>query len=256
MLRVLHVAGARPNFIKIAPLMAALREHSEIEQCLVHTGQHYDERLSKVFFDDLQIDRPSVNLEVGSGSHSVQTARIMMAFEGVCAEWQPDLVVVVGDVNSTVACALVGAKLGIAIAHVEAGLRSFDWTMPEEINRVVTDRLADVLFTTEQSANENLRREGVPSERIHFVGNVMVDTLVRYRERARSLQVPERFGVMPKSLHWSRFTVRRTWIPARLWLGFSKGSAKSPRSCPFSSRCTPAPKDESTRWASKIASGE
>ncbi len=198
MLRVLHVAGARPNFIKIAPLMAALREHSEIEQCLVHTGQHYDERLSKVFFDDLQIDRPNVNLEVGSGSHAVQTARIMMAFEGVCVEWQPDLVVVVGDVNSTVACALVGAKLGIAIAHVEAGLRSFDWTMPEEINRVVTDRLADVLFTTERSANENLRREGVPSERIHFVGNVMVDTLLRYRERARSLQVPERFGVMPK----------------------------------------------------------
>ncbi len=198
MLRVLHVAGARPNFIKIAPLMAALREHSEIEQRLVHTGQHYDERLSKVFFDDLQIDRPNVNLEVGSGSHAVQTARIMMAFEGVCVEWQPDLVVVVGDVNSTVACALVGAKLGIAIAHVEAGLRSFDWTMPEEINRVVTDRLADVLFTTEQSANENLRREGVPSERIHFVGNVMVDTLLRYREQARSLQVPERLGVVPK----------------------------------------------------------
>lgn len=198
MLRVLHVASARPNFIKIAPLMAALREHSEIEQCLVHTGQHYDERLSKVFFDDLQIDRPNVNLEVGSGSHAVQTARIMMAFEGVCVEWQPDLVVVVGDVNSTVACALVGAKLGIAIAHVEAGLRSFDWTMPEEINRVVTDRLADVLFTTEQSANENLRHEGVPSERIHFVGNVMVDTLLRYREQARSLQVPKRFGVMPK----------------------------------------------------------
>ena len=198
MLRVLHVAGARPNFIKIAPLMAALREHSEIEQCLVHTGQHYDERLSQVFFDDLQIDRPNVNLEVGSGSHAVQTARIMIAFEGVCAEWRLDLVVVVGDVNSTVACALVGAKLGIAIAHVEAGLRSFDWTMPEEINRVVTDRLADVLFTTERSANENLRREGVPSERIHFVGNVMVDTLLRYRERARSLQVPERFGVMPQ----------------------------------------------------------
>ena len=199
MLNVLHVAGARPNFIKIAPLMAALREHSEIGQCLVHTGQHYDERLSKVFFDDLHIERPDVNLEVGSGSHAIQTARIMMAFEGVCVERQPDLIVVVGDVNSTVACALVGAKLGIAIAHVEAGLRSFDWSMPEEINRVITDRLSDLLFTTERSANENLHREGVPAERIHFVGNVMVDTLLHHREQAKSLRVPRRLGVTPKN---------------------------------------------------------
>ncbi len=195
MIRILHVAGARPNFMKIAPLMAAFRAHAGVEQALVHTGQHYDDALSRVFFDDLGIPRPDVDLGVGSGSHAVQTARVMQAFEPVCLEFRPDLVVVVGDVNSTVACALVAAKLGIKVAHVEAGLRSFDWSMPEEINRVVTDRLSDLLFTTEPSANENLRREGVPEERIHFVGNVMIDTLLRHRERARALAVPERLGV-------------------------------------------------------------
>src|SRR5690606_4441411 len=159
MIRILHVAGARPNFMKIAPLMAAFRAHAGVEQALVHTGQHYDDALSRVFFDDLGIPRPDVDLGVGSGSHAVQTARVMQAFEPVCLEFRPDLVVVVGDVNSTVACALVAAKLGIKVAHVEAGLRSFDWSMPEEINRVVTDRLSDLLFTTEPSANENLRRE-------------------------------------------------------------------------------------------------
>jgi len=197
MIKVLHVAGARPNFMKVAPVMEALRQYSQVCQYLVHTGQHYDDRLSQTFFEELEIPRPDVNLGVGSGTHAVQTARVMEAFEPVCLEWQPDVVVVVGDVNSTLACALVAAKLGIPVAHVEAGLRSFDWSMPEEINRVVTDRLSDLLFTTEPSANENLRREGVPEERIHFVGNVMIDTLLRHRSRARTLRMPDRLGLAP-----------------------------------------------------------
>lgn len=198
-LRILHVAGARPNFIKIAPLLSAFRAYPNVEQILVHTGQHYDESLSKVFFDDLSIPRPDIDLEVRSGSHATQTARVMLAFEPVCLDWKPDLVIVVGDVNSTVACALVAAKLSIKIGHVEAGLRSFDWTMPEEINRVLTDRLSDLLFTTEESANENLRREGISADRIHFVGNVMIDTLLAHRDRALSLNVSKRFGLSPMS---------------------------------------------------------
>ncbi|HEY8469317.1 MAG TPA: UDP-N-acetylglucosamine 2-epimerase (non-hydrolyzing) [Longimicrobiales bacterium] len=197
MIKVMHVAGARPNFMKVAPVMEALRQYPQVCQYLVHTGQHYDDRLSRTFFEELEIPRPDVNLGVGSGTHAVQTARVMEAFEPVCLEWQPDVVVVVGDVNSTLACALVAAKLGIPVAHVEAGLRSFDWSMPEEINRVVTDRLSDLLFTTEPSANENLRREGVPAERIHFVGNVMIDTLLRHRSRARALRMPDRLGLVP-----------------------------------------------------------
>ncbi len=199
MLRILHVVGARPNLIKVAPVMEALTRSGIFEQRLVHTGQHYDQSLSQVFFDQLSIPRPDINLEVGSASQALQTARIMIAFEPVCFEWKPDLVVVVGDVNSTVACALVAAKLGVKVAHVEAGLRSFDRTMPEEINRVVTDRLSDLLFTTEPAANENLRREGIPAERIHFVGNVMIDTLLRHREHARALAVPQRMGLAPAS---------------------------------------------------------
>ena len=198
MMKILHVAGTRPNFIKIAPLMAAFRAYSDVAQCLVHTGQHYDEKLSKVFFEDLEIAHPDVNLGVGSATHAVQTARIMMAFEPVCVDFKPDVVTVVGDVNSTIACALVAVKLGIRVAHVEAGLRSFDWTMPEEVNRVLTDRLSEFLFTTEESANENLRREGVPPERIHFVGNVMVDTLLRHREQARKLHLSKRLGLVSR----------------------------------------------------------
>jgi len=185
-MKVLHVAGARPNFMKVAPVMAALRAYPGVAQSLVHTGQHYDEALSRVFFEELGLPRPDHELGVGSGSHAAQTARIMLAFEPVCLAERPDLVVVVGDVNSTVACALVAVKLGVRVAHVEAGLRSFDWTMPEEINRVLTDRLADLLFTTEPSANRNLLREGIPPERIHYVGNVMIDTLLAHGERARS----------------------------------------------------------------------
>jgi UDP-N-acetylglucosamine 2-epimerase (non-hydrolysing) len=181
--------------MKIAPVMAALRRYQEVQQLLIHTGQHYDDALSKVFFEELALPRPDEYLGIGSGSHAEQTARVMMAFEDICLEREPDMVVVVGDVNSTVACSLVAAKLGIKLAHVEAGLRSFDWTMPEEINRVVTDRLADLLFTTERGANENLEREGVARERIHFVGNVMIDTLLQHRQRAPATETLERFDL-------------------------------------------------------------
>lgn len=193
--RLLLVAGARPNFMKVAPLADALGCMPEVEQHLVHTGQHYDAAMSQVFFDDLGMRRPDLDLEVGSGSQAEQTARTMLAFEPVCRARQPDVVVVVGDVNSTVACALVAAKLGIRVAHVEAGLRSFDRSMPEEINRVLTDHLSDVLFTTERSANENLLREGVPQQRVHFVGNTMIDTLLRHREHALRLDFPREYGL-------------------------------------------------------------
>ena len=184
MFRVLGVAGARPNFMKIGPVARALEAYDDVEFRLVHTGQHYDERMSKVFFEELALPRPHTDLGVGSGTHSEQTAGVMLAFEPLCVEWKPHMIVVVGDVNSTVACALVGAKLGIPVAHVESGLRSFDLSMPEEINRMVTDRLSRLLLTTEASANENLAREGVPDDHVHFVGNVMIDTLLAFRERA------------------------------------------------------------------------
>ncbi len=183
--------------MKIAPIMSAFEASAGFRQTLVHTGQHYDEAMSRVFFEELGIPRPDVDLGVGSGSHASQTARVMIEFEKVVLDHQPDLVLVVGDVNSTVGCALVSAKLGIPVAHVEAGLRSFDWGMPEEINRVVTDRLSDLLFTTEESGTVNLEKEGVPGERIHFVGNVMIDTLLAHRERALGTGVTERLGVVP-----------------------------------------------------------
>jgi UDP-N-acetylglucosamine 2-epimerase (non-hydrolysing) len=198
--RILSVAGARPNFMKIAPIVAELsRFPDDFASLVVHTGQHYDEQLSRVFFDQLGLPRPDVNLEVGSGSHAQQTAAIMAAFEPVLVESRADLVVVVGDVNSTLAGALVAAKLGIKVAHVEAGLRSFDRTMPEEINRVLTDQVSELLFTTDPAAEDNLRREGVASSRIHFVGNVMIDTLLAHRSRARGLDMVSRFGLRPKA---------------------------------------------------------
>jgi UDP-N-acetylglucosamine 2-epimerase (non-hydrolysing) len=180
MTKLLNVCGARPNFMKIAALVRAYADFPELESVLVHTGQHYDERMSTLFFRELELPEPDVNLEVGSASHAVQTAEIMRRFEPVLLEHKPDWVVVVGDVNSTIACGLVASKLGVRVAHVEAGLRSFDREMPEEINRVLTDRLSDLLFVTERSGIENLRREGVASERIHLVGNVMIDTLLRH----------------------------------------------------------------------------
>ncbi|MFN8060142.1 MAG: UDP-N-acetylglucosamine 2-epimerase (non-hydrolyzing) [Vicinamibacterales bacterium] len=194
--RILLVAGARPNFMKVAPVLRALRESPDLWDCqLIHTGQHYDQAMSDVFFSDLGISAPDVHLNVGSGSHAQQTAAVMSAFDPVLERTPADLVVVVGDVNSTVACALVAAKRGVPVAHVEAGLRSGDRTMPEEINRVLTDQISDLLFTTEASALDNLVREGIPAARVHFVGNVMIDTLLAHRDRARALGTPSRLGL-------------------------------------------------------------
>ena len=183
MTQVLCVAGARPNFMKIAPVMAALAETGVAAQ-LLHTGQHYDAAMSDSFFADLGIPRPDHHLEVGSGSHAVQTAEVMKRFEPVLESVQPQAVLVVGDVNSTIACALVAAKRGVRVIHVEAGLRSYDRSMPEEINRVLTDQISDLLFTTERGALANLQREGIDAARVEFVGNVMIDTLHRNLERA------------------------------------------------------------------------
>jgi UDP-N-acetylglucosamine 2-epimerase (non-hydrolysing) len=198
-MKYLIVAGARPNFMKIAPILRAFslkqNGHSNTPVLLVHTGQHYSRNMSDDFFRDLGIPEPDINLGVGSGSHAEQTARIMMAFEPACLEHRPDWVIVVGDVNSTVACALTAKKLGIRVAHVEAGLRSRDMSMPEEINRLCTDVISDLLFTTDTMADENLRSEGVASEKIHFVGNTMIDTLQQQIGRAREL--PLRDGLAP-----------------------------------------------------------
>jgi UDP-N-acetylglucosamine 2-epimerase (non-hydrolysing) len=182
--KIMCVAGARPNFMKVGPIMHALRATPGLQSVLVHTGQHYDLAMSEVFFDELRIHRPDRSLNVGSGSHAVQTAQVMLAIEPVIAEVRPDVVVVVGDVNSTLAAALVAAKLGVSLAHVEAGLRSFDRTMPEEINRVLTDQIATLLFTTERGAQANLAREGIAVERVRFVGNVMIDSLRACLSRA------------------------------------------------------------------------
>lgn len=195
MIRVICVCGARPNFMKIAPLMRAFAAHGGYETLLVHTGQHYDENMSRLFFEQLEIPRPDINLEVGSGSHAQQTAEIMKRFEAVVLDWRPDCVLVVGDVNSTIACGLVAVKLGVKLVHVEAGLRSFDREMPEEINRVLTDSISDELFVTEQSGVENLAKEGVDSGRVHMVGNVMIDTLLANREKAKASDVVARMGL-------------------------------------------------------------
>ena len=197
-MKVLNVVGARPNFMKIAPLVAAFRRRPEVRPILVHTGQHYDERMSDLFFRQLGIPQPDVNLEVGSGSHAAQTAEIMTRFEPVVEQHRPDAVLVVGDVNSTIACALVAVKMGVPVAHVEAGLRSFDRTMPEEINRLLTDAISQWLFATEPGAVANLRREGIPQEKIHFVGNVMIDTLMANLSRARAGTALRDLGLRPR----------------------------------------------------------
>lgn len=195
-LRIINVVGARPNFMKMAPIIEAMNRHPErIQHLLVHTGQHYDEKMSQAFFNDLEMPKPDIDLEVGSGSHAEQTARIMVEFEKVCLKERPDLVIVVGDVNSTMACTITAKKLGIRVAHVEAGLRSRDMAMPEEINRLCTDVLCDYLFTTDRFANENLRREGVSEEKIFFVGNVMIDTLLKHKEMAGRLDLMDRWGL-------------------------------------------------------------
>jgi UDP-N-acetylglucosamine 2-epimerase (non-hydrolysing) len=195
-MHVLHVVGARPNLMKVAPVLGALKHYPRIKQTLIHTGQHYDVNMSEVFFKQLEIPAPDVNLEVGSGSHAAQTANIMTRLEPVMLERRPDLVLVYGDVNSTVAAALVCSKLLIPVGHVEAGLRSRDRTMPEEINRLVTDQLADVLFTPSPDGDENLAREGIAASKVHLVGNVMIDSLVRLLPAAMekaSNGLPERY---------------------------------------------------------------
>jgi UDP-N-acetylglucosamine 2-epimerase (non-hydrolysing) len=193
-MNIVLAAGARPNFMKIAPLSMELRKRG-IDHTLVHTGQHYDEIMSKAFFRDLQLPRPDVYLGVGSGSHAEQTGKTMIAIEKVCFRLKPDLVMVVGDVNSTLACALAAAKLCIPVAHIEAGLRSHDRSMPEEVNRVLTDHLSDYLFTTCEDAGRNLRNEGIPDSRIFFVGNVMIDTLMRFLDEAKKSNILVQLGL-------------------------------------------------------------
>jgi UDP-N-acetylglucosamine 2-epimerase (non-hydrolysing) len=196
---VLHVVGARPNFMKLAPVLGALKLRPHVGQILVHTGQHYDATMSEVFFEQLGIPTPDVNLAVGSGSHAKQTAEIMARLEPVVLERRPDIVLVYGDVNSTLAAALVCAKLGIRVGHVEAGLRSFDRSMPEEVNRVVTDQVADFLFTPAEDADINLQREGIPAKKIFRVGNVMIDSLVKLLPMARQVGrngFPERYALV------------------------------------------------------------
>jgi UDP-N-acetylglucosamine 2-epimerase (non-hydrolysing) len=205
-LKLTLVVGARPNFMKIAPLLLEIRKHNNthkygdvtIEYLLVHTGQHYDLQMSDAFFRELNIPDPDVNLEVGSGSHAVQTAEIMIRFEKVCIQEKPDWIIVVGDVNSTMACTVVASKLGLKVAHVEAGLRSFDRTMPEEINRLVTDALADLLLTPSEDADQNLLKEGVLQDKIKRVGNIMIDTLILNLEKARALKPHGHYGVEEK----------------------------------------------------------
>jgi UDP-N-acetylglucosamine 2-epimerase (non-hydrolysing) len=196
-IRVVIVAGARPNFMKVAPLLRELRAREPFEALLVHTGQHYDVSMSDAFFRDLGMPEPDVNLGVGSGSHASQTADVLRGIEPVLADWKPDATVVVGDVNSTLAATLAAVKLGIPVAHVEAGLRSFDRSMPEEINRILTDAISRWLFTSEPSGAENLLREGVAADRVHFVGNVMIDSLLSHLERARAAAPLEALGLRP-----------------------------------------------------------
>jgi UDP-N-acetylglucosamine 2-epimerase (non-hydrolysing) len=198
-MRLVHVVGARPNFVKIAPIMSALSEGADVEQSLVHTGQHYDPDMSQVFFDDLGLPPPDVKLGIHSDLHGAQTGRMMIELEQTFVHLQPDCVLVVGDVDSTMAAALVATKLRIPCAHVEAGLRSFDRSMPEEINRLVTDRVADLLLTPSADADENLLAEGIHAASIHRVGNVMIDTLLMHLDRARRRPTLDLFGVAPQA---------------------------------------------------------
>jgi UDP-N-acetylglucosamine 2-epimerase (non-hydrolysing) len=197
-MRITAIVGARPNFMKVAPILAAARHRPGVEFTLVHTGQHYDARMSDLFFEQLRLPKPDVHLGVGSGSHAVQTAGVMAAFDRVLDERPADAVLVVGDVNSTLACALVAAKRCVPVAHVEAGLRSGDRTMPEEVNRLLTDQISDWLFTTERSAADNLVREGIAASKIHFVGNVMIDSLFAHRGAAARTQALDRYGAAPR----------------------------------------------------------
>ena len=201
--KIISVVGARPNFMKMAPIhkqferLSPINAQQQVKHLICHTGQHYDEKMSKVFFNDLDIPKPDFYLGAGSGSHAEQTAKVMLGFEKVLTREKPDLVIVYGDVNSTVACSIVTAKMGINIAHVESGLRSFDRTMPEEINRIVTDHLSNFLFVTEKSGIENLRREGISEDKIFFVGNTMIDSLIRYLPKAELSDILEKNDLQP-----------------------------------------------------------
>jgi UDP-N-acetylglucosamine 2-epimerase (non-hydrolysing) len=214
---ICHIVGARPNFVKAAPVYHALQQRGSTRQLIVHTGQHYDINMSDVFFQQLGIPAPDANLQVGSGSHGQQTAQIMSRLESVFQERKPDLVIVYGDVNSTMGAALVCAKLGIPVGHVEAGLRSFDRRMPEEINRLLTDQLSDLLFTPSPDGSANLFHEGLPADKIHLVGNVMIDTLVRMLPLAREATLPglpDRFALV--TLHRAGNVGDFTWLVAML----------------------------------------
>lgn len=188
-MKIINVVGARPNFMKISPIMRVMQKHEDLNAILVHTGQHYDYNMSKVFFEDLDIPTPNIHLGVGSGSHAQQTAKIMLEFEKILISETPDLVLVVGDVNSTIACALTAVKLNIPVGHVEAGLRSFDRTMPEEINRILTDSISEYLFTTCEDADKNLLQEGIPRDKIYFVGNTMIDSLLYNKTKAKKSKI-------------------------------------------------------------------
>ncbi len=214
-LKIFNIVGARPNLPKIAPLLREMSRHPQLDPVLVHTGQHYDEQLSDIFFRQMGIPPPQVNLDVGSGSHAVQTAEILRRIEPFLVEQKPDLVLVVGDVNSTIAVSLAAAKLGIAIAHVEAGLRSFDRSMPEEINRILTDALADYLFVTEEDAIDNLLREGRPREAIHFVGNVMIDSLRFFLPMAQRSTIAHELNLLNGN-GWRRFAVLTLHRPSNV----------------------------------------
>lgn len=210
-MKVFLIAGARPNFMKIAPIYRESLKHKDVDCLIVHTGQHYDHEMSQAFFDDLEIPKPAFFLESGSGSHAVQTAKIMVAFEEICMKEEPDLVMVVGDVNSTLACSIVAKKLKIKVSHVEAGLRSFDQAMPEEINRLVTDAISDYLFVTEKSGIQNLLREGKTKDQIHFVGHVMIDNLLHQVNKQKQMDV-EKFSmhkIKPAKREYAFMTLHR-----------------------------------------------
>ena len=214
-LKIINIVGARPNLPKIAPLIREMQKHPNIKPILVHTGQHYDDQLSDIFFREMNIPPPDVNLGVGSGSHAAQTAEVLRGIEPVLLEYKPDIVLVVGDVNSTIAVALAASKLGIRVAHVEAGLRSFDRTMPEEINRILTDALADYLFATEQDAVDNLLKEGRPRESIFLVGNVMIDSLLCFREKALQSRIGEELGLSDCG-EWQKYALLTLHRPSNV----------------------------------------
>lgn len=198
MKKIISVVGARPNFMKIAPIHKAFKKYDDkITHLICHTGQHYDEKMSKVFFEDLELPQPDFYLGVGSGSHAEQTANVMVEFEKILIQEKPDMVLVVGDVNSTIACSLTAKKLHIAVVHIEAGLRSFDMKMPEEVNRILTDRISDYLFVTEKSGLENLKHEGVSDDKVFFVGNVMIDSLIYYQPKVDQSNILKNFNLSP-----------------------------------------------------------